>query len=385
MNTRRPLDHLGVGLLDARSGSNGEERRIILPEEMFHKTIALECKRTERSHKPVLLMLLDMGAQDSDDAGDSLLRKTLDVLSSCTRETDAVGWYKDETIVGVMFTEIEPETRKHILNAMLARLGAALQDNLSFDQFNQLSISFHWFPEEWVSGVPKRPTNPVFHPESSHNGNGSTAFSRVKRGMDIFGSVLALILLAPVSLLIAAAIKLTSEGPVIFRQQRLGQYGKRFTCLKFRSMYVNSDLTIHKEFMKHVIHGEAAHDHSEGGERIYKMVHDPRITKLGHFLRRTSLDELPQFINVLKGDMSLVGPRPPLAYEFQQYEIWHRRRLLAVKPGITGLWQVNGRSKVSFDEMVRLDLRYVRTCSFWLDIQILLQTPRAVFTGDGAF
>jgi lipopolysaccharide/colanic/teichoic acid biosynthesis glycosyltransferase len=150
-------------------------------------------------------------------------------------------------------------------------------------------------------------------------------------------------------------------------------------------MYVNNDLTIHKEFMKHVIHGEGAADEKRSGERIYKMVHDPRITKLGRFLRRTSLDELPQFINVLKGDMSLVGPRPPLAYEFQQYDIWHRRRLLAVKPGITGLWQVNGRSKVSFDEMVRLDLRYVRTCSLWLDIQILLQTPRAVFTGDGAF
>lgn len=385
MNTRRSLDDVGVGLFEARSSSNGEARRIILPEETFHKTIALECKRTERSHKPVLLMLLDMGEPDSDKAGEGLLRKTLEVLSSSTRETDAVGWYKDGAIIGVMFTEIEPENRKYVLNTMLSRLGTALQDNLSSEQFNQLSISFHWFPEEWVSGVPKRPTNPVFYPEASHNGNGRTAFSRVKRGMDIFGSAVALVLLAPVFLLIAVAIKLTSAGPVIFRQQRLGQYGKRFTCLKFRSMYVNNDLTIHQEFMKRVIHGEAEGTRSEAGERIYKMVHDPRITQLGHFLRRTSLDELPQFFNVLKGDMSLVGPRPPLAYEFQQYEVWHRRRLLAVKPGITGLWQVNGRSKVSFDEMVRLDLRYVRTCSFWLDIQILLQTPRAVFSGNGAF
>lgn len=385
MNTRPSLDDLGVGLFDARSSSNGDQRRSILPEETFHKTIALECKRTERSHNPVLLMLLDMGEQDSDEAGDSLLLKTLEVLSSSTRETDAVGWYKDRAIVGVMFTEIESENRKQVLNTMLSRLGMALQENLSFEQFNQLSISFHWFPEEWVSGVPKRPTNPVFYPEASNHGNGRTAFSRVKRGMDIFGSVLALIVLSPVFLLIALAVKLTSEGPVIFRQQRLGQYGKRFTCLKFRSMYVNNDLTIHKEFMKHVIHGESAGGRGEGGQQVYKMVHDPRITQLGHFLRRTSLDELPQFINVLRGDMSLVGPRPPLAYEFQQYEIWHRRRLLAVKPGITGLWQVNGRSKVSFDEMVRLDLRYVRTCSLWLDLRILLQTPRAVFTGDGAF
>lgn len=385
MNKRPPLDDIALGLLDAKPNSNGEEAKIILGEDAFHKVIAVECKRTERSHKPVLLMLLDVGEQSSEDGGDAVLQKALDVLASSTRETDAAGWYKDGMIVGVMFTEIEPENRKYLVNTMLSRLGTALQENLSFEQFNQLSISFHWFPEEWVAGVPKRPTNPVFFPEASHNGNGRTAFSRVKRAMDILGSIVALVLFAPLFLLIGAAVKLTSEGPVIFRQPRLGQYGKRFTCLKFRSMYVNNDLTIHKEFMKHVIHGEGAADEKRSGERIYKMVHDPRITRLGRFLRRTSLDELPQFINVLKGDMSLVGPRPPLAYEFQQYDIWHRRRLLAVKPGITGLWQVNGRSKVSFDEMVRLDLRYVRTCSLWLDIQILLQTPRAVFTGDGAF
>jgi lipopolysaccharide/colanic/teichoic acid biosynthesis glycosyltransferase len=121
------------------------------------------------------------------------------------------------------------------------------------------------------------------------------------------------------------------------------------------------------------------------GKPVYKMKDDPRITSIGKIIRRASLDELPQFINVLKGEMSLVGPRPPLAYEYREYDVWHRRRVLEIKPGITGLWQVRGRSRVSFDEMVRLDLQYARGWSLWLDIQILLKTPAAVVSGDGAY
>jgi lipopolysaccharide/colanic/teichoic acid biosynthesis glycosyltransferase len=136
--------------------------------------------------------------------------------------------------------------------------------------------------------------------------------------------------------------------------------------------------------MKRIISGE--HDGEVTGEsKVYKMTNDPRVTRVGRFLRRTSLDELPQFFNVLMGDMSLVGPRPPLAYECQEYDIWHRRRVLEVKPGITGLWQVKGRSRVSFDDMVRLDLQYVRMWSIWVDILILLKTPIAVLLGGDAF
>jgi lipopolysaccharide/colanic/teichoic acid biosynthesis glycosyltransferase len=117
---------------------------------------------------------------------------------------------------------------------------------------------------------------------------------------------------------------------------------------------------------------------------VYKLTADPRITPIGRFLRKTSLDELPQFFNVLKGEMSLVGPRPPVSYEFESYGLWHRQRLSSVKPGITGLWQVDGRSRVTFDEMVRLDIRYARSWSLWLDLKILVQTPRAVVSGIGA-
>jgi lipopolysaccharide/colanic/teichoic acid biosynthesis glycosyltransferase len=206
--------------------------------------------------------------------------------------------------------------------------------------------------------------------------------------MDIIGSALLLVICAPVFLMIALAIKVSSKGPVLFRQTRVGQYGRPFTFLKFRSMHVDNDSSIHREYVTQLIAGQAERNPSNGngdGAGAYKLTDDDRITWVGNFLRRTSLDELPQLLNVLRGDMSLVGPRPAIPYELAAYQTWHRRRVLEVKPGITGLWQVTGRSRVKFDEMVRLDLRYAETWSPWLDIKILLRTPRAVFEGEGAY
>jgi lipopolysaccharide/colanic/teichoic acid biosynthesis glycosyltransferase len=186
--------------------------------------------------------------------------------------------------------------------------------------------------------------------------------------------------------LISAAIKATSEGPVLFRQRRVGQYGQHFTFLKFRSMHANNDHSVHKEFITQFITSRAQGERSPtNGDKIYKLPNDKRVTRVGRFLRKTSLDELPQFFNVLIGDMSLVGPRPPIPYELAAYQTWHRRRVLEVKPGITGLWQVTGRSRVKFDEMVRLDLRYATSWSPWLDLKILLRTPLAVVKGTGAY
>ena len=207
----------------------------------------------------------------------------------------------------------------------------------------------------------------------------------MKRTMDVMGSLLALVLFSPIFLFIAVAIKTTSKGPIFFRQRRIGQHGKSFVFLKFRSMYVNNDAAVHKAYVQKLIAGKADKQPSDGnGEGVYKLTRDSRITRVGAFLRKTSLDELPQFINVLKGEMSLVGPRPPVPYEVEAYDIWHRRRLLEAKPGITGLWQVSGRSRVKFDDMVRLDLQYARTWSPWTDIKILLRTPGAVVLGEGA-
>lgn len=180
------------------------------------------------------------------------------------------------------------------------------------------------------------------------------------------------------------AIKLTSKGPVLYRQPRLGQHGVTFSFLKFRSMHANCDSALHQQYVADFIAGNALQQQDSRGVGTYKLTGDPRITALGGLLRKSSLDELPQLINVLKGDMSLVGPRPPLPYEFEHYTLWHRRRVWEAKPGITGLWQIKSRSRAKFDEMVRLDLQYIRKSSLWLDCKILLQTPRAVIAGDGA-
>ena len=204
--------------------------------------------------------------------------------------------------------------------------------------------------------------------------------------MDVAGSSVALLILSPILLAIAVAIKLSSPGSILFRQKRVGQFGVRFTFLKFRSMFSANDSRIHMDYVTRFIAGGVNPGAPEtNGKGIYKITEDPRLTYIGRFLRKTSLDELPQFLNVLKGEMSLVGPRPPIPYELEVYDIWHRRRVLEVKPGITGLWQVNGRSRLRFDDMVRLDLQYARAWSPWLDIKILLRTPRAVLSGEGAY
>jgi len=154
-------------------------------------------------------------------------------------------------------------------------------------------------------------------------------------------------------------------------------------------MYTGNDPRIHMEYVKRFIGGNVngtTNGTANGTNgHVYKITKDPRLTVVGSFLRKTSLDELPQFLNVLRGDMSMVGPRPPIPYELENYDIWHRRRLLEVKPGITGLWQVNGRSRLPFDDMVRLDLKYATTWSLWLDLTILVRTPQAVLSGDGAY
>jgi lipopolysaccharide/colanic/teichoic acid biosynthesis glycosyltransferase len=186
-------------------------------------------------------------------------------------------------------------------------------------------------------------------------------------------------------LITALAIKITSAGPVFFKQNRFGKEGVRFPFYKFRSMLWNTDDQIHREYVTNLIKGDLEKiNQGDGGDPLYKMKSDPRITKVGKIIRKTSIDELPQFFNVLKGEMSLVGPRPPLLYEVEKYEPWHLRRILEVKPGITGLWQVDGRSKTSFDDMVRMDLRYVQNWSLWLDIKILIKTFRAVLRSHGA-
>jgi lipopolysaccharide/colanic/teichoic acid biosynthesis glycosyltransferase len=186
-------------------------------------------------------------------------------------------------------------------------------------------------------------------------------------------------------LLTAAAIAVASPGPVIFRQVRLGKGGAPFDFLKFRSMYTNADDGIHREYVARLIEGDNDLV-NQGDEKkpYFKIKGDPRITPIGSLIRSTSIDELPQLFNVLKGDMSLVGPRPPLPYEAEKYRSWHLRRVMEIRPGITGLWQVEGRSRTTFDEMVRLDLKYIRNWTPLLDMKILAKTLLVVLRREGA-
>ncbi len=205
-----------------------------------------------------------------------------------------------------------------------------------------------------------------------------------KRLFDVTISALALVVLAPLMAAIAVAVRLDSPGPILYRQERVGENGRPFVMLKFRSMRVDADPALHMAHVAKLIGGNLRlNEPGNGSGETLKMRNDPRITRVGRVLRKLSLDELPQLVNVLRGEMSLVGPRPPLPYEVALYRDWHRRRLEAL-PGITGLWQVEARNRVSFDEMVRLDLRYIEEQSFWLDLKILARTPLAVLSGRGA-
>jgi lipopolysaccharide/colanic/teichoic acid biosynthesis glycosyltransferase len=375
----------GSGLASPLSKGASAGEREVLDEEAFQRMVAVERKRTERSRKPFLLMLLDADNHQGSEKNGKALNNILAALLPSTRETDVIGWYKNGAAVGVIFTGLLVDDKNAILSTMLSRVSTTLRGSLTFDQFNQVSISFHFFPDEWDHDVPGRPSNPALYPDLSNRDNDKRSLLSIKRLMDIAGSTTALIMCSPLFLITAVAIKASSKGPVFFRQQRVGQYGRQFTFLKFRSMHADNDPSVHKEYVMRLIAGQAAREASNGhSESVYKLTNDRRVTRVGKFLRRTSLDELPQFLNVLRGDMSLVGPRPPIPYEVAAYETWHRSRVLEVKPGITGSWQVKGRSRVKFDEMVRLDLQYARSWSPWLDINILVRTPAAVLRGNGA-
>jgi len=354
-------------------------------EEMFRKVLSLERKRSERSRQRFVLMLLHGDQLLQGEGREAVLDSITRALSASTRETDLHGWYRKETVVGVICTEIGSGSLTSILSALHSRVCTALRNNLNLEQMNIIHVSFHVFPDDLDLQNGGRSADKNLYPDLSPQGPAAKASQTIKRSIDIIGSLCALVLLSPVLLVIAIAIKLTSKGPILFKQQRLGQYGIRFTFLKFRSMYFQSHAKIHEDYVKEFISGNQHRTQARSQNGIYKIQDDPRVTPVGRFLRKTSLDELPQFFNVLKGEMSLVGPRPPIPYEVEKYDIWHRRRFLEVKPGITGLWQVEGRSRTRFDEMVRLDLKYAKTWSPWMDIKILLRTPKAVLRGDGAY
>ena len=360
-----PLRFPGI----ASQSQKDRRPQVVLGEDLFIDALKREFKRADRFEETFALLLVAI----RDHRTDGSRQDAIDAVMSARCDTDIVGWYEQDAVVGLIrpLAHVDAE-------AAAASLGSAVQRQLlravGTERRAACSIRLEVFSSQAQAS------------SLSLGARGKKTSNAVvelgKRALDAAGSASLLCLLAPVFLLISSLIKLTSKGPVFFKQVRIGQDGRPFTMLKFRTMHVNADPTIHQQYVTQFI--QSGGGGTGSGDKVFKIVNDPRIAPLGHFLRRSSLDELPQFLNVLKGDMSLVGPRPPLPYEVERYKPWHLRRLHAAKPGITGLWQVTGRSRTTFDEMVRLDLRYARNCSISGDLKILLATPRAVVSGKGA-
>ena len=348
-NGRKPL---------SRFGHLPANREGVLKEEIFHTLLTLERRRADRSRKPFVLMLLDSHSIHKNGNAAVFIDQLTSVVSDATRETDIIGWYEEDAIFAVIFTEINLAASP-ITEVLHSKVVTALRDNLDPKIASKLAITIHVFPESWDTNRPDRVTDLKLYPDLSHKTSRKRIPIVLKRGIDIIGSALLLLILSPVLAAIALLIKLTSKGPVIFEQVRVGRFGRHFKFLKFRTMYANNDPKIHRDYVQRFIAGKPEEQERDEAEPVvYKITNDPRVTPMGKFLRKTTLDEFPQFWNVLRGEMSLVGPRPPVPYEFDVYDLWHRRRVLEVQPGVTGLWQVSGRSRTCFDDMVRLDLRY---------------------------
>jgi exopolysaccharide biosynthesis polyprenyl glycosylphosphotransferase len=350
----------------------------VLAPDVFLDMLRRERKRADRCGHAFSVLLVEVtpGAGDAAPAEWEAITRA---LSAVKRDTDLVGWFEQDAVVGLLLAEISrgdgsvpAKVESRVRRELARRLGDEALATVSVKRYTHAGG-----PLQAGEGSPVEPLLETL-PVAAH-----TRLHRAgKRALDVAGSLALLLALSPVFAIVAAAVKLTSRGPVFFRQERVGIGGRPFRMLKFRSMYTDAGHALHQDYVTWFI---TQSDQKKGADgEVFKLQNDPRITRIGHFLRRSSLDELPQFWNVLAGDMSLVGPRPPLPFEVEKYQPWHRRRVLDAMPGITGLWQVEGRSRTTFDEMVRLDLRYAKSPSIWTDIRILAATPRAVITGKGA-
>jgi lipopolysaccharide/colanic/teichoic acid biosynthesis glycosyltransferase len=346
----------------------------VLGERLFKDALVRERRRADRSGTPFAVLLLDA---DRAAPGIGEWGALLRAVGTIRRDVDVVGWLEQGVVLGLLLAGAPGKGAGRVLQ----RLRREIARRLGGDRLSALSLRLYAHDGHSV------PADPAAAPvdllvEALIDERRGPWSDAAKRAIDVAGSLGLLLLFSPVLAGVSAAVKFGSPGPVLFRQTRVGRRGEPFTMLKFRTMHVNAPAKLHQDYVSWFIKSSGQHERA-GGE-VFKLTDDPRVTKAGRFLRRTSLDELPQFWNVLRGDMSLVGPRPPLPFEVAQYQPWHRRRVLDAKPGVTGLWQVEGRSRTTFDEMVRLDLRYARTRTLWTDIKILAATPRAMLSGKGA-
>ncbi|KMQ50698.1 undecaprenyl-phosphate glucose phosphotransferase [Chitinispirillum alkaliphilum] len=368
-----------------------QEKWDFCDERSFRRNLTKERMRAERTLRPFLLVFIHLNGNffssrgvNGPGARRSELLQLVSAVCQLTRDIDVRGWYESGRIIGVVCPEISSGGKECVLNKLRRKVDELFGSGGDV----RITVSGSDFPKrgkkDGESGERKEWDSPLyFYPVQ--NSLSREIYLLGKRVIDIAGSLAALIFFSPFFLLIALFIKLGSDGPVFFVQKRVGHGGKLFNFYKFRSMYIGADDSIHREYVSKLIGGEGQNSSEHAEDGVYKITKDPRVTPVGRLLRKSSLDELPQFINVLLGDMSLVGPRPAIPYEFEQYEPWHRARIMEQKPGITGLWQVEGRSHTTFDEMVRMDLRYCRSFSLWVDMWLIVKTPFALLSAKGAF
>jgi lipopolysaccharide/colanic/teichoic acid biosynthesis glycosyltransferase len=345
----------------------------MLTRSHFLDRLRAEKRRSDRSKAPLSVVLFSFDKEEENQFHQ--ITKFLPALQKDTRETDIIGWV-DRDVIGLVL----PDTNEKGVQSCIRKITNG-NGNLP------CSVITGTYPDHLFQKLlDKEQLEPDLFPLYLEESPDSHGFQiALKRGIDIMGSIIGILLFSPVMIITALAIGWTSPGPIVFKQIRFGQKGVRFPFYKFRSMHWNTDDQIHRKYVSNLIEGNLEETNQGDKDKpLYKIRSDPRVTKVGKIIRKLSIDELPQFYNVLKGEMSLVGPRPPLPYEVEKYKPWHLRRILDVKPGITGLWQIEGRSKTSFDDMVRLDLRYVQNRSLRLDIKILIKTIGALLKPTGA-
>jgi lipopolysaccharide/colanic/teichoic acid biosynthesis glycosyltransferase len=368
-------------------------RRGLLPAGELGARLEEERLRAERCSLPLSVILCEVGVLEGMLGGRRRLQRFLAGFSAwlgeSLRRVDVKGWY-DAGRLAVLLPATPEAGGRAVLERLQGWVGSYLEAEGVGARAEGL-FELATYPDV-LRGQPQvgeqRPAKGPGRARDLFSGGPSLSGAGrwLKRALDVLGSLLLLVLSAPLMLAVAVAVKLSSPGPAVFRQARLGEGGRPFVYYKFRSMYVGNDDRGHRDYCRRLIAGEVASiNNGAKGELLLKLAQDPRVTPIGRWLRRSSLDELPQLFNVLKGDMSLVGPRPPIPYEVVHYRDWHLRRLLAAKPGLTGLWQVRSRSSTSFDEMVRMDLRYADGWSLWQDFKIILQTVPAVISAKGAY
>jgi lipopolysaccharide/colanic/teichoic acid biosynthesis glycosyltransferase len=335
----------------------------VLSRQQFQAQLRREKRRSERSNAP--LSIATFRVQDANRDGIDNAHRLLYLLSNSKRETDVLGCLEHDLVAIIL-----PETGAQGMQRFIQKVADQVRDLCT-------ATTTATYPDELFEALAmgrpnSRDLEPLFLDRAPGSGRRRDL---LKRCVDVTGAMTGILVFSPVMLVTALAIATTSRGPIIYKQVRLGQRGSPFAFYKFRSMHCSVDDTIHREYVTKLIEGGASDGSAARPSQPWtKIQDDPRVTRIGRFIRKTKIDELPQLINVLKGDLSLVGPRPPLAYEVEKYRPWHLRRILDTKPGVTGLWQVEGGSQTTFEDMVRMDLRYIRRCSFMLDIRILFKT-----------